>query len=96
MLPRFGCGATRLLFPPMSRSVLDALGWHVEAALRDHEPRVTVEAVMAQPDPEDPACAQVEVRVRLRGATEPMRLKLSLSPHARSVPGPSNRDGSLR
>ena len=62
----FGCRASQLLFAPGSHRFLRLLETSVKEAVRDHEPRVTVEQVAAEADPEDPHNVTVSVSYLVR------------------------------
>ncbi len=80
MRPGFGCRAHSLLFRPLSRTVLDAVSFQVEEAIRQHEDRVRVEEVRAERHPQDAAAVQVTVRYRILRTGSPAQLALSLFP----------------
>src|SRR5947209_20260940 len=54
MRPSFGCGAADLVFAPGSQSSLGLLETAVREAVRDWEPRVTLDDAQAEPDPAQP------------------------------------------
>ncbi len=53
MLPGFGASLRRFLFEPNTVATRRLIQEQVLAALRRWEPRVTVDAVAVEPDPED-------------------------------------------
>lgn len=66
MRPRFGTNARDLVFAPGSVANLRALEDAVRDAVRDHEPRVRLVAVVATPDPVEPERVGVEVTYTVR------------------------------
>lgn len=50
--PNFGCRLSELTFAPMNDNTLLRIRLYVEAALTQWEPRIVVDQVLAQPDPE--------------------------------------------
>jgi uncharacterized protein len=66
MRPGFGTKARDLVFAPGSVQNLRLLETTVREAIRDFEPRVLVERVLAAPDPQDETVAVVDVAYRVR------------------------------
>lgn len=66
MRPDFGCRAPSLVFAPGSTQYLGLLETTVREAVRDWEPRVDLEAVNAEVDPEDETRVTVNIAYRVR------------------------------
>jgi hypothetical protein len=66
MRPDFGTRARDLVFAPGSVQNLRLLETTVREAIRDFEPRVLVERVLAELDPRDETVAVVDVAYRVR------------------------------
>ena len=66
MRPDFGTELSRMVFAPGSRQNLSRMENSVREAVRDHEPRVELEEVRAELDPQDETRAVVSVRYRVR------------------------------
>jgi phage baseplate assembly protein W len=74
MRPTFGCGASDLVFAPGSQASLGQLETAVREAVRDWEPRVILDDVQAEPDPQQPAYVNVSVSYRVRRTNTPNNL----------------------
>ena len=68
MRPTFGCDAPRLVFAPGSVQYLQLLETTVREAVRDWEPRVTLEDVVAEATPGDETRINVNIDYRIRGS----------------------------
>jgi phage baseplate assembly protein W len=66
MRPDFGCDAPRLVFAPGSMQYLRLLETTVREAVRDWEPRVELEDVRAEVDPEEETRVIVSIDYRVR------------------------------
>ena len=66
MRPDFGSKAARLVFAPGSLQYLDQLETTVREAIRDWEPRVELEYVRAEADPNDETRVSVGVGYKVR------------------------------
>lgn len=66
MRPDFGCKAPRLVFAPGSTQYLGLLETTIREAVRDWEPRVDLEQVSAEVDPEDETRVTVHIGYRIR------------------------------
>jgi phage baseplate assembly protein W len=66
MRPDFGCKAPRLVFAPGSTQYLGLLETTVREAVRDWEPRVELEEVRAEVDPEDETRVNVAINYLIR------------------------------
>ena len=62
----FGCQAPSLVFAPGSVQFLGLLETTVREAIRDWEPRVETESVIAEVDPEDETRITVQIRYVVR------------------------------
>jgi uncharacterized protein len=62
----FGCQAPSLVFAPGSVQFLGLLETTVREAIRDWEPRVETESVVAEVDPEDETRVTVQIRYVVR------------------------------
>ena len=68
MRATFGCDAPRLVFSPGSVQYLQLLETTVREAVRDWEPRVTLEGVTAEAIPGDETRVNVDIDYRIRGS----------------------------
>ena len=66
MRPDFGSKAPRLVFAPGSQQYLSLLETTVREAVRDWEPRVELESVRAEIDPDDQTRVTVTVAYKVR------------------------------
>jgi len=66
MRPTFGCAAPRLVFSPGSVQYLRLLETSVREAVRDWEPRVTLDDVTAETVPGDETRVNVNIDYRIR------------------------------
>lgn len=66
MRPDFGCKAGRLVFAPGSLPMLGQLEITVREAIRDWEPRIELESVLAEADPNDATRVSVVVAYKVR------------------------------
>jgi uncharacterized protein len=80
-LDDFGGGAGRFLFEPNTLSTRRRIQERIEDALRRWEPRIGLEAVSVEPDPDDPRAALATVRYQLVAdrATEQVSLRVQLA-----------------
>ena len=74
MRPTFGCGAFDLVVAPGSQTAFGLLETAVREAIRDWEPRVILEDVLAEADPQQPSCVNVSVSYRVRRTNTPGNL----------------------
>ncbi len=65
MRPTFGCGLRQLLFEPNSLSTRRLLEDRIQTALQKWEPRIRVQSVTAEADPDDPSAATVQIVYRI-------------------------------
>jgi phage baseplate assembly protein W len=68
MRPTFGCAAPRLVFAPGSVQYLRLLETTVREAVRDWEPRVQLDDVVAETIPGDETRVNVNIDYRIRGS----------------------------
>jgi uncharacterized protein len=66
MRPDFGCKAPRMVFAPGSEQFLRLLETTVREAVRDWEPRVDLEDVQAELEPDDDTRVIVSISYRVR------------------------------
>jgi hypothetical protein len=66
MRPDFGCKAGQLVFAPGSVQLLGQLETAVRDAIRDWEPRIELESVRAEADPNDSTHISVLVAYKVR------------------------------
>ena len=66
MRPDFGCKAPRLVFAPGSVQYLRLLEITIREAVRDWEPRVELEDVRAEVDPNEETRITVSISYRVR------------------------------
>ena len=81
MLPEFGGGLDRYLFEPNTVATRQLIQDRIKKALARWEPRIAVESVVAEPDPDDPQAAIVSITYRLVATqvSEKMTLGVKLS-----------------
>lgn len=65
MRPSFGCGLRELLFEPNTVSTRRILEDRVRVALQRWEPRIRLQSVAADADPDDPRAAIIRIVYRL-------------------------------
>jgi phage baseplate assembly protein W len=78
MRPEFGAGIRRFIHHPNTETTRALIADAARRALTRWEPRVTVDAVRALPDPEQFARVNLEVRYRLLTDGSPQSLDLTL------------------
>jgi phage baseplate assembly protein W len=66
MRPAFGCEAPRLIFAPGTTQFLSLLERSIRDALRDWEPRIIVDDVRAEANPDEPWRVTVNIAYLLR------------------------------
>lgn len=66
MRPDFGCAIWELLFAPVNANSLGLMREAVREAVTRWEPRVELEDVATNPDPDDPSRVLIEVTYRVR------------------------------
>jgi phage baseplate assembly protein W len=65
MHPNFGGGLGRYLFEPNTVSTYQVMSERIQKALADWEPRIAIETVEIEPDPDDPQAAIASLVYRL-------------------------------
>jgi phage baseplate assembly protein W len=78
-LPDFGGGLSRYLFEPNTATTRQIIRDRIQRALGDWEPRVRVEAVEVDPDPDDPEAAIATITYRLVATRTLERVSLSVA-----------------
>jgi phage baseplate assembly protein W len=66
MRPDFGCGIHEYVFAPNDSGTAGLVAFAVEEALRRWEPRIDVDEVVANPDPDNPAVLLIDINYRVR------------------------------
>jgi phage baseplate assembly protein W len=85
MREEFGCGLRSFLFEPNTPTVRQLIRERIQQAIKRWEPRVALEAVEVEADPQEPRLARIRILFRLiaaqasrAGAPESLELTLSL------------------
>lgn len=80
-LPEFGGGLTRFLFEPNTATTRQLIRDRIQRAIAEWEPRVRVESVSVDPDPndDDAAIATITYRLVATRVLERVSLNVSLS-----------------
>jgi uncharacterized protein len=78
-LPAFGGGLSRFLFEPNTATTRQLIRDRIERALREWEPRVRVESVTVDADPEDPEAAIATITYRLVATRAVERVSLAVA-----------------
>ena len=71
MRPEFGCRAWELVFAPNNAATRALLGFYVEQALAFWEPRITVDRVTVDAEPEAPSALNVTVEYTVKDTHDP-------------------------
>jgi phage baseplate assembly protein W len=81
MHPDFGGGLGRYLFEPNTVSTYQLIQERIKRALAEWEPRIALETVRVEPDPDDPQAAIVTIAYRLVAtqALESMSMNIRLA-----------------
>lgn len=66
MRPEFGCRIHELIFAPMNAGTAAAVSHHVKEALGWWEPRIDVEDVTVEADPNNQSCLLIYISYRIR------------------------------
>ncbi len=77
--PDFGCGLGRFLFEPNTVATRQQIRDLIGKALARWEPRLTVEAVTVDPDPQDPKAAVATITYRLVATQARERVQLTVT-----------------
>jgi uncharacterized protein len=70
MRPQFGCRIWDLLFEPVTGNLLGLIAEAVREALAQWEPRIVVEDVKPEPDPDNQALVRIQVTYRVRATND--------------------------
>ena len=70
MRPQFGCRIWDLLFEPINANTLGLMSEAVRDAVSQWEPRVELEDVTVEPDPENAARVQIDLRYRVKSTND--------------------------
>jgi uncharacterized protein len=70
MRPQFGCRIWELLFEPVTPNLLGLIAQAVRQAVAQWEPRVEVDAVTPEVDPNDSALVHVQIAYRVRATND--------------------------
>ncbi len=79
MRPDFGAGLGRFLFEPNTVTTRRAIEEAITTALRDWEPRITVESVVVDEDADDPRSALATVTYKLVATSALERVSLGVT-----------------
>lgn len=79
MLPEFGGGLRAFLFEPNTTSTRRLIQERITQALGRWEPRIRLESVAVDPDPNDPQAAVATIHYRLVANQQRERVTLSVS-----------------
>lgn len=81
MLPEFGAGLGRFLFEPNTVTTRHQIGERINRALAQWEPRIAVESVSVDADPQDARAATATITYKLvaTGARERLNLSVTLA-----------------
>jgi phage baseplate assembly protein W len=74
----FGCGLRPFLFEPNTATTRQLIRERVTEAIQRWEPRVSLEAVEVEPDPENPRLVAITIRFRLVATQTPGQMSLAL------------------
>lgn len=74
----FGCGLRRFLFEPNTATTRQLIRERITEAIQRWEPRVSLEAVEVEPDPDNPRLATINIRFRLVTTQSPGQMSLAL------------------
>jgi phage baseplate assembly protein W len=66
MRPDFGCGIHEYVFAPNTARTAGLVRHHVEEALSRWEPRIELQEVTVEPDPDNPALLLITIAYRVR------------------------------
>jgi uncharacterized protein len=78
-LPDFGGGLGRFLFEPNTVATRHQIGERIKRELSQWEPRVALEDISVEPDPEDPQGAVATITYRLVATSGRERVSLNVS-----------------
>jgi hypothetical protein len=78
-LPEFGGGLARYLFEPNTATTRQLIRDRIQRALTEWEPRIRVESVLVDPDPNDPEAAIATITYRLVATRVLERVSLTVA-----------------
>jgi uncharacterized protein len=78
-LPEFGGGLDRFLFQPNTAGTRHQLAERIRQAVRDWEPRVAVQSVQVDDDPDDPEAAVATIAYKLVATQTPQQVSVSIA-----------------
>jgi Bacteriophage baseplate protein W len=84
-LPEFGGGLSRYLFEPNTATTRQLIRDRIQRALKEWEPRIRIESVEVNPDPDDPEAAIATITYRLVATRTLERVSLNLALAASSA-----------
>ena len=70
MRPKFGCRIWDLLFEPVTGNLLGLIAEAVREALAQWEPRVVVDDVRPEADPDNQALVRIQISYRVRATND--------------------------
>ena len=70
MRPQFGCRIWDLLFEPVTGNLLGLIAEAVREALAQWEPRIVVEDVKPEADPDNQALVRIQITYRVRATND--------------------------
>jgi phage baseplate assembly protein W len=74
MRPEFGCGVHDYVFAPADDTTAGRIAYEVRESLRRWEPRIEVQDVEVEIDPDDASILYIEIKYALRGENDPRNL----------------------
>jgi phage baseplate assembly protein W len=88
MRPDFGCSMWEQVFAPINPNTLGLVEQSVREALARWEPRITLDAVTALPDPADDAVIRIEIEYHVRATNDHRNLvyPFYVIPHEEPAP----------
>jgi uncharacterized protein len=79
MLPEFGGGLSGYLFEPNTVATRRLIKDRIQRALEQWEPRISVESVAVEPDPQDPEAAVATITYQLVATQTRERVSLGVT-----------------
>ena len=79
MLPEFGGGLSGYLFEPNTVATRRLIKDRIQRALEEWEPRISVESVDVEPDPQDPEAAVATITYQLVATQTRERVRLGVT-----------------
>ena len=79
MLPEFGAGLSRFLFEPNTAATRQLIRDRMTKALAQWEPRIAVESLEVEPDPDDPEAAIATITYKLIATQARERVSLNVT-----------------